>query len=199
MRTAKTDQTGGMPRLIWVFAGHTLILLVLSCRGSFQLYQDNEKILWSVHWTVFSWECLLPQTEFICNPTVQQFGLIIELISFLHSNIQWSYIWTTSWQSLLLPYANNRGTDQPVHPRRLICAFVFRCLDSIISLLAIAEISRPSLVSSAEQACLSLTWSETRKTGFLVTRLVSWVTCQPVKEENAGFFMLCPYKFWRLP
>ena len=34
MRTAKTDQTGRMPRLIRVFAGRTLILLVLSCRGS---------------------------------------------------------------------------------------------------------------------------------------------------------------------
>ena len=30
-----SDQTGWMPRLIWVFAGHTAILLVLSCRGSF--------------------------------------------------------------------------------------------------------------------------------------------------------------------
>ena len=29
------DQTGRMPRLIWVFAGRTFILLVLSCRGSF--------------------------------------------------------------------------------------------------------------------------------------------------------------------
>ena len=29
-----SDQTGRMPRLIWVFGGHTLILLVLSCRGS---------------------------------------------------------------------------------------------------------------------------------------------------------------------
>ena len=29
-----SDQTGRMPRLIWVFTGHTLILLVLSCRGS---------------------------------------------------------------------------------------------------------------------------------------------------------------------
>ena len=28
------DQTGWMPRLIWVFAGRTLTLLVLSCRGS---------------------------------------------------------------------------------------------------------------------------------------------------------------------
>ena len=29
-----SDQTGQMPRLIWVFAGCTTILLVLSCRGS---------------------------------------------------------------------------------------------------------------------------------------------------------------------
>ena len=29
-----SDQTGRMPRLIWVFAGRTAILLVLSCRGS---------------------------------------------------------------------------------------------------------------------------------------------------------------------
>ena len=34
-----SDQTGRMPRLIWVFAGRTLILLVLSCRGSYmQIY-----------------------------------------------------------------------------------------------------------------------------------------------------------------
>ena len=32
-----SDQTGRMPRQIWVFAGRTLILLVLSCRGSFHL------------------------------------------------------------------------------------------------------------------------------------------------------------------
>ena len=30
-----SDHTGRMPRLIWVFAGRTLILLVLSCRGSY--------------------------------------------------------------------------------------------------------------------------------------------------------------------
>ena len=31
----------GMPRLIWVFAGRTLILLVLSCRGSNMAFQRN--------------------------------------------------------------------------------------------------------------------------------------------------------------
>ena len=29
-----SDQTGRTPRLIWVFAGRTVTLLVLSCRGS---------------------------------------------------------------------------------------------------------------------------------------------------------------------
>ena len=36
------DQTGWMFRLIWVFAGCTVILLVLSCRGSFKL-QSGQK------------------------------------------------------------------------------------------------------------------------------------------------------------
>ena len=44
----------------------------------------------------------------------------------------------------------------------------FRCLESIISILAISKISRLELVSVAEQASLSLTWSQTLKTGFLV-------------------------------
>ena len=33
-----SDQTGRMPRLIWVFAGLTVTLLVLSCRGSYFLF-----------------------------------------------------------------------------------------------------------------------------------------------------------------
>ena len=49
------------------------------------------------------------------------------------------------------------GADQPAHPRSLISAFIVRCLDSIIiSLLAIADISKAYLVSSAEQAGFSL-------------------------------------------
>ena len=40
----------------------------------------------------------------------------------------------------VLPYANSKGADQPVHPRSLISAFVVRCLDSIISLVSISEI-----------------------------------------------------------
>ena len=50
-----------------------------------------------------------------------------------------SYKWATSWENLFMPYANNKGADQPAHLRSLISAFVVRCLDSIIPLLAIAE------------------------------------------------------------
>ena len=42
----------------------------------------------------------------------------------------------------LMSYANNKGTDQPAHPRSLISAFIVRCLDSIISLDSIGDISR---------------------------------------------------------
>ena len=42
----------------------------------------------------------------------------------------------------LMSYANNKGADQPAHPRSLISAFVVRCLDSVISLDSISEISR---------------------------------------------------------
>ena len=41
----------------------------------------------------------------------------------------------------------------------------------MIPILVIAEISRHLLVPSVEQAGLSLTWSQTPKTGFLVTLL----------------------------
>ena len=40
-----------------------------------------------------------------------------------------------------MSYANNKGADQPAHPRSLISTFVVRYLDSIISLDSIAEIS----------------------------------------------------------
>ena len=43
----------------------------------------------------------------------------------------------------LMSYANNKGADQPVHPRSLISTFVVCWLDSIISLDSLAKISRP--------------------------------------------------------
>ena len=42
----------------------------------------------------------------------------------------------------LIPYANNKGADQPAHPGSLISTFVVRCLDSMICILAISKVSR---------------------------------------------------------
>ena len=51
-----------------------------------------------------------------------------------------------------MSYANNKGADQPGHPRSLISTFVVRCLDSMISLVSILAISwLDSLFSCADQ------------------------------------------------
>ena len=54
----------------------------------------------------------------------------------------------------------------------LISTIVVRYLDSIIPILAKSKISRLQFISVDEQAGLSLTWSETLKTGFLMTWLI---------------------------
>ena len=41
----------------------------------------------------------------------------------------------------VLAYANNKGADQPAHPRSLISTFVVRCLGSIMAVVSISEIS----------------------------------------------------------
>ena len=66
----------------------------------------------------------------------------------------------TNWPSTLVylssGFVNNKGADQPAHPRSLISAFVFRSLESIISKLSVAK-----------ETGLSLALSKTPKTGFL--------------------------------
>ena len=87
--------------------------------------------------------------------------------SFVCSSNFHFFIWATSRENLFLPYANNKGADQP-----LISAFVIHCLDSIISVVSICKISSLLLISVAEQASLSLTWSEIPKTHFRVMWLI---------------------------
>ena len=65
-----------------------------------------------------------------------------------------------------MPYANNKGADQPVHLRSLISACVVRCLASIIPLVSISELSSPYLVSVTAQASLCLTWLQTPEDRF---------------------------------
>ena len=84
----------------------------------------------------------------------------------------------------LMSYANNKGADQPAHPRSLINAFVVRCLDGIISLDSIAEISRLLLASVAAQAGLCLAWSETPEDMFCHVAAQLDKPCFPHKARS---------------
>ena len=44
-------------------------------------------------------------------------------------------------KTYLRRFANNKGADQPAHPRSLISGFVIHCLESTISKLTTSEIS----------------------------------------------------------
>ena len=70
------------------------------------------------------------------------------------------YIWASTRENLSSGCANNKGADQPAHPRRLTSAFVIRFLDlNLLRCLA-------SLMCH-EETGLSLVLSETPKAGFV--------------------------------
>ena len=75
-------------------------------------------------------------------------------------------------------------------PPGLFTALV-RCLDSIIPLLAIAEISRPLLVSSTEQAGLRHTWSQSA-----YIRRGSYHACSICDVAQIIHLNICEY-MWR--
>ena len=90
------------------------------------------------------------------------------LFRFKHPKQHWEpIIWATSWVNLFMPYANNKGTDQPVHARSLISTFVVRCLDSIISLVFIFPISWFSLASELSRPVWVLPGHKPRRQVFL--------------------------------
>ena len=47
-------------------------------------------------------------------------------------------------KTCLMPYANNKGADQPAHPRSLISTFIVRCLDSTMCILGISKVQDSS-------------------------------------------------------
>ena len=69
-------------------------------------------------------------------------------------------------KTCLMSSANNKGADQPVHPRSLISAFVVHCLDSVMPPVSVTKISSLILASVAVQASSSLIWLETPKDTF---------------------------------
>ena len=95
-------------------------------------------------------------------------------------------IWAMSCENLFLPYAlPNKDTGQPAHPCSLVSIFVIWCLDSIIPPFSISEISSLYLVSVVVQASLSLTLSQTPKTGlFLMNSFIIELNVWCVQLKN---------------
>ena len=74
----------------------------------------------------------------------------IPIINYNHSTKR-----ASSWENLFLPYANNKGADQPAYPHSLISTFAVHSLDSIIPVVSTSEILSLYLASVAVQAGLS--------------------------------------------
>ena len=89
------SESSRMPRLIWVFAGRTLILLVLSCHGSF--YFDR---------TIMSYRESRRFTETTLG--FRDYG---------------SARCAATWQNQQSDCAPSEDSDQPGHPPSLIRAF----------------------------------------------------------------------------
>ena len=85
------DQTGRMPRLIWVFAGRTAILLVLSCCGSYAcetwtVYQRHAKRLNHFHihylrkFLQIRWQDKIPGTDALKRAGVQGIHTLLKIV-----------------------------------------------------------------------------------------------------------------------
>ena len=77
-------------------------------------------------------------------------------------------------EKLTSGFGNNNGADQAAQMPSLVSTFIIRSLESIISTYTtLAKFQFSSyFLYIAEQAGLGMTWSETRKTGFLTKRPV---------------------------
>ena len=106
-----SDQTGRKPKLIWVFAGCTIIMLVLSWGGSHH-----------------SFDLLASQNIFLCLCTP---SLATRPRCPFHYNLSQSRtIWAALWQNQQNDCASSEGSDQPGHPPSLIRAFAMRSMGS---------------------------------------------------------------------
>ena len=84
------------------------------------------------------WTAKIDQTELMPRPIYCYLERHSHSVGFsCHS----SFIWASTLENLSSRFANNKGADQPAHLCRLIRAIDFRLLESIISRVAMSEIS----------------------------------------------------------
>ena len=96
---------------------------------------------------------------------------IISMIYSTFYNMQ-VYIWASTQENRATRFANNKGADQPAHPRQLISAFVISFLESDISKLCTGDISIYYIPINDTSFKLSVFWLSDTKSriteqGFL--------------------------------
>ena len=87
VQSEDSNQTGRMPRLIWVFPGRTLILLVLSCHGSDVVRNLFMLYVYSVpnqNW----WRFLS-----FCHQSIADFGYRSNLLDLTNREVEKSYLY----------------------------------------------------------------------------------------------------------
>ena len=161
-----SDQTGRMPSLFWVFAGRTIILLVLSCRGS---YCGLVVISWTVRlktWNIFiSDKDLTGDSLAFIYKKFPEFWLMTDDCHHLIVTKHWLYRrvihnWASSWDysTFLPPYTHSSNTHAlPSSGAR--CLFFFWSDPSSTSILHVCEQRRLWRDCVDAQARLSLRWS----------------------------------------
>ena len=112
------DQTWRMPRLIWVFAGRTAILFILSWGGSNVLH-------------VYTLDCI--KHGLIRSPSEQ--WLVCPNAIWENSPVMWPLTLTIQINVIfgprqanlvLIAYASSEGSGEPAHPRSLARTFAAR-------------------------------------------------------------------------
>ena len=108
------------------------------------VFAENLSICWA-HMSICWFFCTAAQMSVMSN---RSFYVSLDLDDFIHfcsisssitSKLNMGQVMK---KMCLMPYANNKGADQPAHPRSLINTFVVRCLDSMMCILAISKVSK---------------------------------------------------------
>ena len=108
-----------------------------------QINQTSEDLQWTRQLVSLDWSHTSLDMFYIAH-----FNIAIPVLTWHHA------------KTCLMPYATNKGADQPTHPCSLISTFVVCSLDREIPVVAMYVISRLELASAAEQAGLSQTSEE---------------------------------------
>ena len=118
--------------LYCVYQNHAASVYVFFLVSPISVYKIDSKYLWMLYIARGMWTCthyLLYSIKWMS--LTNSFSVVLTKIQFESRHEK----------TCFLPYANNKGADQPAHPRRLICAFVVRFLDNIILLVSVSKIS----------------------------------------------------------